>query len=79
MRVEILRGLGGPVVLDGVTRVLVLNDQGTPISVASQWMPGVAIASHAGEGAKFTQILAGLGVDRTVLAVPLKAKPSLLG
>lgn len=78
MRVELLRGFSEPIVIDGITRVLVLNDQGTPISVCSTWQPGIHVASHAGEGAQFTRILAGLGVDRTVLAVPLKAMPSLV-
>jgi hypothetical protein len=74
VRVEILRGLGDVSVLADVSRVLVLADDGTPLAVASEWTPGMIIVRHAGE-AKFQETLAGLGVDRTVVATPLKVRP----
>jgi hypothetical protein len=73
VKLEILRGNLQPVVLDDVSRILVTTDDGTPLTVTCEWSPGTVIASHAGEGGKFTQVLAALGIDRTVVATPLDA------
>jgi hypothetical protein len=72
MKVEIVRGIGrAPLVIEDASRVLVTQDDGTPIAVASEWMPGAVTCGTAADG-DFAQILRGLGVDRTVVVEGLK-------
>ncbi len=78
MRLEILRGLGEPIVIEGVSRVLVAGDDGTPVSCSSEWSAGNApfiTTTHAGEP-EFAGVLAALGVDRTVLVNVVRTPPA---
>ncbi len=77
MRLEILDGLGKPLVLH-CTRVLVSSDDGTPLSCSVELAPGVVKTAHAGEaGDQLNRLLKGCGVDRTVVTTRLEPKPAI--
>jgi len=76
MRVEVLDGLGRPTVLPA-TRVLVTDDNGTPIAFAFTFVKDAAgreitRVGHAGEP-DFTAQLRAHGVDRTVVVTHMPA------
>jgi hypothetical protein len=73
MKVEILDGIGNPIVLRAA-RVLITMDDGTPVCVALEWMPNHITCAHAMQGAEFRQMLVGLGIDRTTIVTTLDPK-----
>ncbi len=66
MRVTLFRGLH-PHVLEGdFTAVVVEAESGTPLSVTSEYQPGVYQAKHF-QDPGFAQTLRNLGLDRTTV------------
>jgi hypothetical protein len=63
--VEILDGLGKPVVLSA-SRVVIRTDQGTPITLAIEWQRGAQshITAATAKDPDFNQVLENLGIDR---------------
>lgn len=77
MRIEILDGLGRPLVLS-CTRVLITGDDGTPASFSVQTDANTIKTAHAGEpGGKLNQLLKNCGVDRTVVTEFLQPRQAV--
>lgn len=71
MRVKILKA-GQVQIIEEPDLVLIETNDGNPVSVASRYGPaGAFVVSCIDDEERFNRTLRGLGIDRTVIKVPL--------
>ena len=73
MKLQIHRSLRDVVTLEA-TRVVVEDNHGNPIALALEFAPGQILATTA-DSPDFNQVLAGLGIRKTVLVQDVQQTP----
>lgn len=71
MRVIVFDGIGNPIIVNA-TRIVVTDDNGTPVSASVQSHTGDIRTNHVDDGPSFQKMLHDCGIHQTVVVEHLR-------